>query len=399
VAFHIGLVDQINTVAIAELVPQALVWIVAGSDCIQIMALHEADVPHHIFLGNGTAPLVVELMAVHTAEQDPLAVDVHDAVLHLEGPEANIPGNCFHNIALLIQNLDIQLIQIGFFCTPLLNVRKHGLEVYGFCRGGSLCIHGLTCRILQFQRNTACKISDNLGSNKKFAILVIFLQSASDQQVFHMGLGHGIEVHIPENTGEPPEVLVFDPAGAAAFVDFYRQLVFSFHQIIIQLELRRRKSILTVAHEVSVQPQIEGNFHTLEGDGHRLALQLFIQFEESHIAAHRIIFFTDVGRTQELGTVPGILGIDVHHLVIALDLDMTGNLDSVKAAAVKIGSVKILHPEAGILCIRKQPGAVQRLPQGHVTLCPGLGHGFVVEVIGMRCLAVNGENFRICKPG
>ena len=338
-------------------------------------------------------------MAVHTAEQNPLAVDVHDAVLHLEGPEAHVPGNCFHNIARLIQKLDIQLIQIGIFRTPLLNSRNHRLEAYGFCHGSSLCIHGLTCCILQFQCNTACKISDKLGSNQQLTILVIFVQGASDQQVFHMGLGHSIEVHIPEDTGEPPEVLVFDPAGAAALVDFHRQLVFPFHQIIIQLELRRREGILTVAHEVSVQPQIENNFHTLEGDGHGLSLQLFVQIEESHIAAHGIVFFTDVGRTQELGTIPGILGIDVHHLVIALDLDMTGNLDSVKAAAVKIGSVKILHPEAGILCIRKQPGAVQRLPQGHVTLCPSLGHGFVVEVIGMRCLAVNGENFRICKPG
>ena len=89
-AFQVGLVNEIDTVPVTKLVPQALVWIVGSPYRIEVVLLHKTDVPEHIFPGDGTATAAVEFMPIHTPEQDPLAVEKHQTIFHFKAAETHI---------------------------------------------------------------------------------------------------------------------------------------------------------------------------------------------------------------------------------------------------------------------------------------------------------------------
>ena len=399
VTFHIGLVDQVDAITVTEAIPEALIGVMAGADGIQVVPLHKADVPHHIFLGDGTATLAVELVTVDATEQDALAVDVHDAVLHLEGAEAHVHGNSFHDLAVLVQHMDVQLVQVGFLGAPGSHIGEGVGEGNGVSGGLGLGQDGVALGILQDGGNGAAQLAGQLHLDLQLAVLVSLVQGASDQQVFHMGGGHGVQVDVTEDAGETPEVLVFDPAGAAALVDFHRQLVAAFLNVGGQVEFGGGEGILAIAYEVAVEPQIEGHFHALEGDGQGLALQILVDLKVADIAAHGVVGLADLRGPHVLGTIPGVLGVDVHHGVIALELDMTGDLNGVETGAVKISLVEILHTLAGVGGIGKEPGAVQVLAQGHVSLGFGLLCRFIIKMVRVRAFSVDLEDFGIRQPG
>ena len=73
-ALQIRLVDQIDPILIAELIPSRLVGIVAGTDRIDVVALHETDIPDHVFFRDGASSLHIELMTVNSAEHDSFPV-------------------------------------------------------------------------------------------------------------------------------------------------------------------------------------------------------------------------------------------------------------------------------------------------------------------------------------
>ena len=74
VAFKVGLVYHIDAVFIAEVIPPALVGVVAGTHSVDVVALKDGHRGVHITLVNGAALLGIPLMAVDTVEDDAAAV-------------------------------------------------------------------------------------------------------------------------------------------------------------------------------------------------------------------------------------------------------------------------------------------------------------------------------------
>src|SRR5699024_6534193 len=87
VAFQIGFVDHVDAVAVTQVVPQALVGIVAGAHGVDVVAAENIHGGVHILGTDGTAFFGVPLVAVYAVEHHPLPVQAHDAVLHLEPAE------------------------------------------------------------------------------------------------------------------------------------------------------------------------------------------------------------------------------------------------------------------------------------------------------------------------
>ena len=86
-----------------------------------------------------------------------------------------------------------------------------------------------------------------------------------------MDIGDPVQIYLPEDAGEAEEILVLDPAGAAALVDLHRQTVVGLLYERCHLKLRGGKAVLAVAHEMPIEPYIEGCLHALEGQEHRLS--------------------------------------------------------------------------------------------------------------------------------
>ena len=72
----------------------------AGADCVDIVLLHEADIPKHIILGNNSAALCVPLVTVDALENNSLAVQTHNAVFQLKGTEADLCFSGFNNFTI-----------------------------------------------------------------------------------------------------------------------------------------------------------------------------------------------------------------------------------------------------------------------------------------------------------
>lgn len=66
-----------------------------------------------------------------------------------------------------------------------------------------------------------------------------------------------IQIHIAENSGKSPKILILQPACAAPFVNFNGQFIFTVLKIRGKLKLRRCKTVLTVSNKHSVQPYIK----------------------------------------------------------------------------------------------------------------------------------------------
>ena len=62
--FEVGLVDQVDAVLVAQLVPALLVRIVGGPDGVEVVPLAEDHIVDHVLLGDRAAALGIELVAV-----------------------------------------------------------------------------------------------------------------------------------------------------------------------------------------------------------------------------------------------------------------------------------------------------------------------------------------------
>ncbi len=90
VGFQIRLVNHIEPILVAETVDQGIVRIVAGTDGINIAALHRLQIFAKFRLAHMTSAHRTELMAVGSLEHNPSAVQSHDMILHPEPSEAGL---------------------------------------------------------------------------------------------------------------------------------------------------------------------------------------------------------------------------------------------------------------------------------------------------------------------
>ena len=98
VRFDVGLVDDVEAVLVAELVPARVVRVVAGPDGVDVRTLHDLDIAPHGLLGDDVGREGIVLMAIDALEQNGCAVDEELSVLDLGGPEADPGGDGFEGL-------------------------------------------------------------------------------------------------------------------------------------------------------------------------------------------------------------------------------------------------------------------------------------------------------------
>ncbi|MNC23020.1 hypothetical protein D3C75_710310 [compost metagenome] len=89
---------------------------------VDVASLQCADIPQHILARDIPACAAVEFMAVDAFEDNPLAVDAHQLVLHLEPAEAGLLYNSFHNRSVCTRQSKTNRIEIWILCTPGQNI-------------------------------------------------------------------------------------------------------------------------------------------------------------------------------------------------------------------------------------------------------------------------------------
>ena len=393
VAFQVGFIDHINAVAVTQIIPQALVGIMAGAHSVDVVAQEHLHGGIHILRTDGAAFFGVPFVAVDAVKDNALPVQAHDAVDHLEPAEADVIGHHFLQIAFCVGQCQHRMVQGGRFMAPGLYslqfqcIAVHRAVIQGIAfTVGQTQMHGGTGGFpFQFQ------------PGRQGAGDVVRFQPRLQPEVGQMHLGFGVQEYRPENTREPEEVLVLDPGSTAPLVHFHAQAVDTIPQAGGQVKVRRGKAVLGIANKLPVAPQVHGLLHTLEADTDVLPAQTFVQGKFSHIAPHRGVVPVDLGRVQGGVAVPRIDGIGVLQFPVALQLDMPRHPDRTES-----GEVCPLPPE--LRGTGGGAGAVGKLPFPIQTLAQAAAPVFrfflrtVAHMVGMGIQPVDGKNRGVSQP-
>ena len=230
------------------------------------------------------------------------------------------------------------------------------------------------------------------------------------------------DLDVSENSMEPPEVLVLQPAGRAEFITGDDEGVASlFPQGGGDAELAGGVGILSVTDENPIQPDVKSGGHPVESQGH-VGRSLFHRPEQAGgegeglpVKADVVPFHGD-GRGQAiLMAVPGILLIDVLGPQQAVHLQAGGDGDGFHATEIESGEragwcgihgrVYLLGAVDGHLPLAGE-ALNQEGRQACRQVCAIAGErpypGIVpsgVKMIGMRWKTVDRIGFRVGQPG
>src|SRR5207248_3580707 len=109
-AFDVGFVDEIKPIAITQIVPGRLIWIMRATHGIDIELLHTLDVGFHALKGDGLASIRIEFVAIDTFNEDAFAVEQEIAVSDRDFTKSNGHRNDFINFAGPILQAEEQLV-------------------------------------------------------------------------------------------------------------------------------------------------------------------------------------------------------------------------------------------------------------------------------------------------
>ena len=101
VRLDIGFRYHINTVLVAQIIPQIIIGIVAGTHRIQIELLHKLNILNHTLTGNNITVIRIHFVTVGSLEQDGLAVYQYLRILQFNFTETHFYGN---NLATALQS-------------------------------------------------------------------------------------------------------------------------------------------------------------------------------------------------------------------------------------------------------------------------------------------------------
>ena len=380
VGLHVGLVHDVNTVLVAQLIEIGVAGVVGGTDGVDVVLLHELDFLLHDLLGDVPSGGGVHLAPVDALEVDGLTVEDHlgvggAVVDDADLTEAHVDAGIFHSGAVLLQGED-QAVEVGMFGAPLEGIFIGSGQIDGGDTAGErrhLGGHGLAHRLIVCAVEL-CFHSETVGAFGAFGaqipqlhfhvqigVDIVFIQISDHGKVpdFHRSLGG--EVDVAEDTGQTDTVLVFNVAAIGPAEDLHGGYVLgagSEVQRVGDIELVAGGEVLGVADVLAVYIEVHGCFHALKTDKHIPAVPGGEIAQVLAVGTHRVILGGGgayLGLSAVFGVLPGIVLVGVDGLVILeiavlildhLPAQRHGNGVPAAVVIVHIGEGLILHTNA-----------------------------------------------------
>ena len=121
VAFLISLSNNVESILVAKVVPDRVVWIVTSAYSIDIQLLHQLNILNHTLTCHNVTTIRVHLMTVSTLEENRLTINQYLRILDFNLTETNLEWNCLNSLASLgILYMNIEIIEIRCLCCPLI---------------------------------------------------------------------------------------------------------------------------------------------------------------------------------------------------------------------------------------------------------------------------------------
>ena len=238
VGFQIDFIYYIKAINITQLIDKTAVRIMGTAHCIDIVLLHGNNILLNKLLVTGPTAVAVKFMTIGALEHNPFTIQLHNIAIQLELTEAYLLRNQLLNLACGILYHQQHSVEIWFLGTPQLNILQ-------LCFVGAfLALHQLG--VIQHQLPIAVKelypqllflrdIPFHLQG--KLARLIGLCRHSMNKHILYMNLRYGIQINSPEQTAEPPEVLILQPAATGKAEYLHSQLVFPSLYIRSQIKI------------------------------------------------------------------------------------------------------------------------------------------------------------------
>ena len=137
---HVCLCDDINSIAVTEIVPEMMIRIVAGTDRVDIVKLHKLNIADHKIQRNRASVFGIRFMTIDTLHLDGLAVHVKCVADDLLLLKADLLGSD------IFTGLHDERIKIRLFRAPEVDALKLHVPYQlraGLLRGSGVEIENL----------------------------------------------------------------------------------------------------------------------------------------------------------------------------------------------------------------------------------------------------------------
>ena len=350
----------------------------AGTDGIDVVLLHQEQIPPGLFHRDGGAGDGVAVVAVHAEELDLLPVDVNDAVFDLPAAQAHLLGD-----ALLRRAQEQRVLGRRF------RIPQHR----GFHREGHFIAFGggfrqkSAVRPVQPGRHRRGVFGHQLHTDGRRGQVLRHI--GVHKEITDMGRRTLQQVHIPENTAHAQLVLVLQVGAVAPLQHQHRQSVVPFREQLGDVELAGGMGNLAVPGEQAVHPQVEAGVHALKVQVGAQPGRPGRQSEVPAVQSAGVIL-------RHIGRVIGdrVLHVGVVVVIVALGLPTGGHLDLPQVLFIEAQAV--LFPGEGLRqagIIPEPPHTVERDAAGGFP--PGLFFVFIGNIIRAHRLAAHVQHGRI----
>ena len=191
-----------------------------------------------------------------------------------------------------------------------------------------------------------------------------------------------------EDARKAPEILVLEPASAAPADDEHGQHVLPRPCLCRHVKFGRRERVLAVADKFAVEPDIDAALDALKAQTQTAGQRR--QRKRAGIAAGKVALLRDFRRANVLASVPGVHGVDILRLAVALQLQMSRH-GHAPGAFGKAGIEEIPVDRRRRVRRLEGPFAVERQGEKHFSLPV---KKFMVR---MRRQTAHGKDRRVCQ--
>ena len=155
------------------------------------------------------------------------------------------------------------------------------------------------------------------------------------------------QLHAAEDTAETPHVLIFQIATVAPSIYLYSQFVMPFMHIFGYIKLCRRHRVLTVAHTLSVNPNIESRMYTTEVQNQIFAEHILGNIDKRYIRSHRVAVLVGCPILRRLGgnawavSYKRVVDVDIDGCTKTLRLPVAWHRDFIPTAYIVILAIEV----------------------------------------------------------
>ena len=359
VRLDVGLVDDIDAVAVAELVPLRVVGIVRRAHGVDVELLHDADILQHPLAAHDVPRQRVDLVAVDALDEHGLSVDEQLSAADLRRAEADRAGHGLGGLAA-VADRDFERIEVGRLGRPLGGV-LHGEHVRRTAplrpqlRRGDLAAGGIPER-----EREAPHGGRTLQLDAQRSIGVCLVQRRGDVHVAQVGPVARRERHAPRDARVAPEVLILEVGAVRPAENLQRDEVPARPDELRDVEVGRELAVLAVADEAAVDPDVDVRRRRADREEQPLAGPVGGHLERAAVGADVVLGLGHVGRVVGIVAAPCVAHVDVDRVAVAVEFPHARHGHAAPRLVVVVDAADALGTLPGVAHPVEAPHAVER---------------------------------------